>query len=118
MATRAPKELEDPWQETVIELAQLTGWIVAHFRPAQTAKGWRTAVSADGKGFLDLVMVRERVIYAEIKSETGKLTPDERKWMTALSQAGQEVYVWRPSDYDRIVEILKRKRADGPVTLF
>jgi hypothetical protein len=28
----------------VIELAKLRGWRTAHFRPARTAHGWRTAV--------------------------------------------------------------------------
>ena len=46
-------------QDAVIELANLKGWTVAHFRPAQNARGdWRTPVAAQGKGFPDLVMVR------------------------------------------------------------
>src|SRR5665213_1836630 len=63
---------EAQWQRRVLDLAQLCGWRVAHFRPARTATGWRTAVEADGVGYPDLTMVRDgRLLFAELKSEAG-----------------------------------------------
>ncbi|MCJ7829360.1 MAG: VRR-NUC domain-containing protein [Dehalococcoidia bacterium] len=99
---------EEDFLKQVIDLAKLTGWRVAHFRPAQTARGWRTPVQGDGAGFPDLVLVRERVVYAELKSEKGKVSDAQWAWKDALQMAGKEIYVWRPSDWDSIVEILKR----------
>jgi hypothetical protein len=46
-------------------------------------------------------------LFAELKKETGKQTAKQREWANALSQAGQTVYLWRPSDWQTIVEVLK-----------
>jgi hypothetical protein len=93
----------------VIELAHLTGWRVAHFRPALTARGWRTPVQADGAGFPDLVMTRrERCIAAELKREVGgAISPEQVAWLAAFDAAGLETAIWRPSDFDRIAEALR-----------
>lgn len=102
---------EEQLQRAVIELARLTGWRVAHFRPALTSHGWRTAVEADGAGFPDLVLVRRQlVVFAELKSDRGTLTPGQREWADALTEAGQEMFVWRPRDWSSgaIEQFLKR----------
>ena len=102
---------EADWQKQVIELARLFKWRVAHFRPAQTKHGWVTPVAADGKGFPDLILVRDRVIAAELKAPGKKLTPDQIAWRNAFADASCESYVWQPSDWDSIVEILRRRAA-------
>lgn len=95
----------------VIEYARLLKWTVAHFRPARTAKGWRTPVSADGKGFPDLVMVRYGfVVIAELKMPGNKLTPDQAKWIDRFQQAEGErltVRVWYPYDWPDIEATLR-----------
>jgi hypothetical protein len=97
----------------VIELARMLRYRVAHFRPAMTKHGWRTAVAGDGAGFCDLVMVKPgRLIFAELKSETGRLTEEQTHWIATLREAGAEVWVWRPSDFDQIVAVLRKR---GPV---
>lgn len=119
---------EDAFQDSVVQLAQLHGWRVAHFRPAQTAQGWRTPVSADGLGFPDLVMVRApEFVVAELKGERGRVGVDQEAWLAelrvvaaAFAAGGQivtpkgppafDVYVWRPSDWPAIEERLKRRR--------
>lgn len=112
---------EADFSRTVVELAQLLGWRVAHFRPGLTsrvdAKGkpvWVTPVQAEGKGFPDLVLVKgERLLFAELKSATGKLTPEQQAWLDALRQVpGIEAYVWRPT-YWYAVEIALRGDPDG-----
>ena len=103
----------------VVELAERCGWRKAHFRPAMTQHGWRTAVQGDA-GFPDLVMVRPpRLIFAEVKSEKGKVADEQHGWLIALRGCFArprleyrhpipEVYLWRPSDFEEIVSILQR----------
>jgi hypothetical protein len=96
------------FQRQVIELARLFRWRVAHFRAAKTSKGWRTPVQADGAGFPDLCLVRDRIVFAELKAERGRLSPDQAAWLDAIGRVpGAEVHVWRPSDLDAIAEVLR-----------
>ena len=98
---------ESDFLKSVIDLAHLCGWKVAHFRPAKTERGWRTPVQADGAGFPDLVLVRDRVIFAELKSEKGKLSDAQWAWKDAIQRAGGEYYIWRPSEWENAVDILR-----------
>jgi hypothetical protein len=100
------KMSEEDFQQAVIEYAQERGWKVAHFRKARTKKGWRTAVAADGKGFPDLVLVRNRIVWAELKSEAGEMSPDQENWRDWLKESGQEWYCWKPSDWPTIIQVL------------
>ena len=100
---------EADWQKTVIELAHDSGWKVAHFRGAWSKDGKRfiTPVGGDGAGFPDLVLARvkdgnQRVIFAELKTDKGKLSRAQAIWIWITN-----AYVWKPSDYERIVEVLK-----------
>ena len=104
---------EAAFQQQFIDLAHWLGWLVAHFRPARTAKGWRTPVAADGKGFPDNVLCRERTIYVELKCGSGRPSPEQKEWIAALKAAGEEVYVWCPSDWDLMVSVLTRKEAEN-----
>ena len=89
---------EGELQQAVIELARVLGWRVAHFRPAQTARGWRTPVEADGKGFPDLVLVRGRALaFAELKSDRGRLSVEQRAWIDALAEAHPLVWIITPA---------------------
>jgi hypothetical protein len=109
-------------QHAVIEYARLFGWTVAHFRVAQTKRGWRTPVAADGAGFPDLVLVRgPRLIFAELKSASGRLRDEQEHWIRRLGTVADavdqavadsalrdydfdeppavEVHEWRPDDW-------------------
>ena len=96
---------EAQWQAQVVEYAQLRGWMVAHFRAGQTSKGvWMTQVAADGAGFPDLVLARNgEVLFAELKRETGKVSEAQQAWLAQLPAS----FVWRPSDLDDVLEILR-----------
>src|SRR5262245_31539583 len=100
---------EREFQRQVIELAKLCGFRVAHFRPARTARGWRTPVEGDGAGFPDLVLLRGAVLLvAELKSDTGTLTPAQSGWLSAFAEAGVLAYVWAPRDWEHIKRVLAR----------
>lgn len=108
---QAPKLSEEEFQQQVIDLAHYCNWTVAHFRKARTLKGWVTPVQADGKGWPDLVLVRHfTIIFAELKSEKGKLTPEQQNWIDLLSNVGDkdvQVYIWRPENWDKIEATLR-----------
>ena len=106
---KPPPMTEKQFQAQVVELAQTLGWLVYH-----TYDSRRSA-----PGFPDLVMVRnDHLIFAELKSAKGKLTPEQGQWLDALqevqaSMGGYEGYdllkveTWRPGDWDKIVEVLR-----------
>ncbi len=100
---------ESAFQSQLIEVAHLLGWRVAHFRPARTKAGWRTPVAADGQGFPDLLLARERIVVAELKAEKGRVRPAQDAWLEAFRAAGVESYVWRPGDFDKAVAVLRRR---------
>jgi hypothetical protein len=89
----APPPLpEAAWQRTVLDLAKLQGWLCYHTRDSRGSE----------PGFPDWVLVRDRVIFAELKSDAGKLRPAQRRWIGRLADAGAEAYVWRPRDWDEV----------------
>lgn len=110
---KAPAKLkisEAAFQKQVLTYAALTGWRSAHFRTCMNARGdYRTAVAGDGKGFPDLVLVRDRVIYAELKRDGEKLRPDQELWRDALTAAGAEWHMWTPAQWDDVIAALKRR---------
>jgi len=90
---------EVQWQANIIEYAHLKGWMVAHFRPGLNMRGkWQTAVAGDGAGFPDLVLVRERVVFIEVKAHWGRLSPEQVAWKDCLQGASAEWYCWEPRD--------------------
>ncbi len=100
-------------QAKIMDMARLFGWRRTHFRTAYQpgAERWVTPMSGE-KGFPDLVLVRPpRLIFAELKSKTGRLSLDQELWLADLERipTGIEVYLWRPSDIDEIQAILKRE---------
>lgn len=101
---------EAEFSAAVIELARAFGWRCATFRPARVMRGgketYETPVGADGKGFPDILAVRDRIIAIELKSAKGKLRPDQVRWQQAIVGAGGEWYCWKPADWNQIREVL------------
>lgn len=99
-----PKINEADLQANVVDLAHLLGWTVAHFRSARRRSEdgyarWETPVQYDGAGFPDLVLARDRVIFAELKGDRGRVDPKQEAWLDKLRVAGAEVYLWYPEDW-------------------
>ena len=94
---RTPAEApmtEAQLQDAVLDLARFAGYLAYH-----TFDSRRSA-----PGFPDLVLVHAdprigRAIYAELKTERGRLRHEQMQWLTALEASGHEVHVWRPRDW-------------------
>lgn len=81
-------------------------------RRFRTYHTWKSANSSPGYPDLCLCRVGEngvaRLIFAELKLESGRVSPDQRQWLDDLSKvSGVEVYVWRPADWESIQDNLK-----------
>lgn len=100
---------EDELLSAVVAMARLRGWRIHHSRPARRKDGgWSTPITGD-KGLPDLICVRApRVIFAELKTELGRCSPDQHSWLGALrSCPGVETYLWRPSHLDEVDAVLR-----------
>src|SRR3546814_12221779 len=50
-------------------------------------------------GFPDLVIVGGHgALWRELKTQRGRLTPDQQDWLDSIHIAGQAAAVWRPAD--------------------
>jgi hypothetical protein len=105
-----PAELlsESQFTAQLAEVARLL-----HYRRYHTFTARRSP-----RGFPDEVWVRPpRVIFAEVKTEEGRLSDPQILWLNDLAKAGQEVYLWRPEMLDEIAAHLRhpfRPPTDGP----
>ncbi len=101
--------LEKEWDHLLFNskkgLAPMLGWRLCYH--TLRSKGSQS-------GFPDRVLVRERVIFAELKREKGVPTPAQIDWLNGLAAAGAEVYLWRPSDLDEIAKILAARERPTP----
>ena len=99
---------EAGFQSSIIELAQLRGWKVCHFSDSRRPGPYGQWVGDSGaRGWPDLVLVRGKTtLFRELKSEKGRLTPQQKEWLEALQEAGQNAKVWRPSDWSEIEQTL------------
>lgn len=118
---------EDDLLSEVLRKAAGLGWATFHARPARTEAGWRTPGSGTlAKGFPDLVAFHPEhgILVAELKSEKGRMRPEQvearhaiEAAMTAVARAGATLYdpthqgpanvlrrlryrIWRPIDLD------------------
>lgn len=96
-------EMEKDFQNRLTEAARLMGWRIYSVPDSR-----RASLS----GFPDLVMWEvksHRLIMAELKREKGRLSEAQKVVLEELDQIpGIEVYVWRPSDWDEILKILRK----------
>lgn len=106
--------------DAVVDLAHARHWLVSHQRTSRRGDGtWRTTIQG-ARGLPDLVLVRRehsaqnpggntymirtgghvqgwnmpRILFVELKSDTGKVSPEQQAWLDALSPYS---CVWRPS---------------------
>ena len=96
---------ESYFQNQVIMLAKLHGWLVMHTRAVEIRPGvWKTPLTGH-PGFPDLVLCHQRgrgLIFAELKADKGRLSDSQELWLQAINENGAEHVVWRPKDIDAI----------------
>ena len=85
-------------QGRVQEVATGLGWWWYH-APDNRPGGRSRAVQRVTPGWPDLVLVRgTRILYRELKTQTGRVTPEQSALHELLFDAGADVAVWRPMD--------------------
>ncbi len=87
----------------VRKLAKTNGWLCYHTHDSRKSE----------EGFPDVVLVRDVVIFAELKSRTGKPSHAQAIWLRMLERTHQvEVYLWRPQDMAQVTERLTRRQGE------
>lgn len=85
---------EKDFQTGVLKLARFHGFTLRY----HTHDSRRSA-----PGFPDLILVNpgaRRVLYRELKTNKGRVSPDQREWLDGLTACGMDAGVWRPNDLD------------------
>ncbi|MHA7145460.1 VRR-NUC domain-containing protein [Arthrobacter sp. TmT3-37] len=83
---------ETQFQNKITQLAKELGWLVYHTNDSRRSDpGWPDLVLAHP--------IRHRLIIWELKSKTGRATPAQFAWITALRTAGINVGIKRPEDW-------------------
>ena len=92
---------EDQFQQRILDYCDLRGLLVFHDNDSRRNRS----------GFPDLVIAGDHgTIFAELKSETGKVRPEQQQWLMRLRAGGEAAYLWRPSDWPLIVQLLEAIR--------
>jgi len=95
---------ESYFQSQVIMLAKLHGWLVMHTRAVEIRPGvWTTPLQGHA-GYPDLTLVHRfyGIMFIELKSDIGRVSPAQKAWHDRIREAGGEIHVWRPKDLDKI----------------
>lgn len=97
---------EDEWMRALVAKARFLGWETYHTRDSR----------GSDEGFPDVVFAKEprfngvyagRVFYAELKDEDGEQTEAQKKWQRLLQAGGNDCFLWRPSDWHKVLRILE-----------
>jgi len=100
---------EAGFQAAIMDMAAWCGWRRFHPRTVRTADARHLTAFAGESGFPDLVLVHRNrgIIFAELKTHRGRLTPQQELWRADLEAAGAEYYLWRPADWHSIEKRLR-----------
>lgn len=76
----------------IVDLARKLGYLV-HRDPT-----WRA--TATDAGYPDLTLIGHgRIVFAELKTEHGKLTDMQQDWRCEIGETKAEYFTWRPSHW-------------------
>ena len=105
--------------DAVVAMATVCQWHVYHALPSMNRRGaWATHFRGHA-GFPDLVLshLKGDLVIVELKSEIGRLTDGQHKWLASFEAAGIETHVWRPAQLKdgtiakRLASPIRRKSA-------
>lgn len=105
-----PPLSEDAFQSRVMDAAKQYGWKAVHYRKTLKSGGrtnggkakYTTPVQGD-RGGPDLLLAKagRLPLLVELKTDTGRMSPEQKAWREAIHP---DVYrLWRPRDWDAIV---------------
>lgn len=92
---------EKEWQAQVIELAYTLGYVTYHTYDSRRCE----------PGLPDLFLLRmapPRFVVIELKTTRGRISKEQRIWLNGLRAAGIEAFVFRPHQWNELVEELQR----------
>lgn len=90
---------EKQWSSQVADLCQRLSWKRYHtFRSDRSPAG-----------FPDETIVRDRLVFLELKTESGRLSDQQKDWLRALHAAKAEAYIVRPRDLQLLAQVLGRR---------
>lgn len=96
---------EAQWQTQVVGIARQYGWECFHAPDNKPGAGGRRQTITPG--WLDLAILgHSRALFVELKSEKGRVRPEQVVVMQKLRAAGCEVSLWRPSDLPTVLAVL------------
>lgn len=89
IAMEAKHMTEAVLQKRVRDLALTYGWKFQHpYDSRRSDPGWPDcAIGRTG-----------RLIVRELKTQKGRVSPDQREWLAILKSCGIDAGIWRPSD--------------------
>lgn len=94
------RERESDFQAQVIHVAKLYGWLCYHTYDSRRST----------PGYPDLALlhpVKHRYLLRELKTDRGRLKPAQSLWIETLKLSGIDAAIWRPSQWDAIIETLR-----------
>ncbi len=103
-------------QNTLLETCDALGIRAFHVHDSrrQVRKDGRLQLVGDARasGYPDLTIIAQGgAIWAELKSEKGKLNPDQVEWLESLPP--HRAHVWRGRDLDLAIDIIRRGHPPG-----
>lgn len=101
---------ERDFQQQLVDAARWLGWLCFHTFDSRKSE----------PGFPDMICVgtganRGRLLAIELKSESGRVSAEQLKWLTGFMDCGGvETHIFRPAQVDQAMALLQpRKRAEG-----
>lgn len=92
-----PGLTETQFQTTILELARSRCWVDYHTLDSRGSQG----------GWPDLVLIRPpQLLFVELKAPKGRVSALQQFWLDGLGVAGVDARLWRPADWDEIVDVL------------
>lgn len=95
------KITEKEFQQSVVDYARLQNWLVFHPYHMRRSQ----------PGYPDLTLLRDRVVFAELKVGKNRLSMHQAMYRERLLACpGVEYFLWKPDMWDEIEEVLRRSR--------
>jgi hypothetical protein len=85
-------------QDAIIGAAQRLGYLVYHVYDSRRSV----------PGFPDLVLLKgQKMLVLELKTDKGRVRPEQHVWLQAFMQAGVTAKIIRPADLDDVLAELQ-----------